>query len=141
MNSSLKEAVIKRDEAAVKQVISSLEGKENWSLVTVIDELLPLALMESNLRFGSFHSVKMALFLRRLALEGYFSRATERELVRVIALELVEREWVSIKADRAGYTKRDTAPSIEKMIEELNEGNVHNAFYYAIGLLEEKPTL
>jgi hypothetical protein len=83
----------------------------------------------------------MTLFLRKLAIEGYFSKATERELARVIALELVEREWVSVNADRAGYAKRDTFSSIEKIIEELNEGNVHNAFYYAIGLLEEKPTL
>ena len=111
MGSKLKEAVILRDGKAVKKAISSLEGKENWSLVTIIDELLPLALMESNLRFGNFHSVKMALFLRRLAVEGYFSKATEREIARVIALELVEREWVSIHADRAGYTKRDTYPS------------------------------
>jgi hypothetical protein len=141
MNSQLKESVIKRDEEAVKNSISSLEGKENWSLVTVIDELLPLALMESNLRFGNFHSVKMALFLRRLAVEGYFSKVTEREIARVIALELVEREWVSIHADRTGYTKRDKSPSLEEIVEELNENNVHNAFYYAIGLLKEKPKL
>ena len=141
MNSQLKESVIKRDEEAVKNSISSLAGKENWSLVTIIDELLPLALMESNLRFGNFHSVKMALFLRRLAVEGYFSKATEREIARVIALELVEREWVSIHADRTGYTKRDKSPSLEEIVEELNENNIHNAFYYAIGLLKEKPTL
>lgn len=141
MSSRLKEAVIKKDEEAVKKAISSLEGKENWSLVIIIDELLPLALMESNLRFGNFHCVKMTLFLRKLAVEGYFSKATERELARVIALELVEREWISIHADRTGYAKRDTPASIEKMIEELNRSNVHNAFYYATGLLKEKPTL
>ena len=69
MSSRLKESVIKRDAESVKKAISSLDGSENWSLVTIIDELLPLALMESNLRFGNFHSVKMALFLRRLAVE------------------------------------------------------------------------
>jgi len=140
MNSILKKAVMNRDEATVKKAISSLEGKTNWSLVTIVDELLPFALMESNLRFGSFHSVKMALFLRRLAIEGYFSKDTERDIARVIALELVEREWVSINADRTFSPKTDISTP-EKILEELSENNVHNAFYYAVGLLKEKPEL
>jgi len=138
MNSQLKEAVVRGDKETVEQLISSLE-QENWSLVTIIDELLPLTLMESNLRFGNFHAVKMALFLRQLTIEGWFSKATERELARVIALETVEREWVGIQANRTGYARRDIEAPAEKLIEELNEGNVHNAFYYALALGEENP--
>jgi hypothetical protein len=138
MSSRLKEAVVQKDEKAVEQLISSLD-QESFSLVTTIDELLPLMLMESNLRFGNFHLAKMALFLRKLAIEGYFSKATEKELARVVALEVVERECVSINASRVGYAKRDISSLAEKMIEELNENNVHNAFYYALGFWQESP--
>ena len=139
MSSQLKEAVVQRDEKAVEQLISPLEGLENWSLVTIIDELLPLLLMESNLRFGNFHAVKMALFLRKLAIEGWFSKSTEKELARVVALEAVEREWIGIQATRTGYAKRDISEPAEKIVEELNRGNVHNAFYYSLALLEVEP--
>ena len=55
MSSRLKEAVARRDKEGVEQIVGSLEGKDNWSLVTIIDELLPLMLMESNLRYGNVH--------------------------------------------------------------------------------------
>jgi hypothetical protein len=138
MSSRLKEAVVGRDEGAVEQTMRSLEGRDNWSLITVIDELVPLMLMESNLRFGNFHSVKMGLFLRRLAVEGYFSRGTEWELARIVALELVRREWVSIRADGMGH-RDDSRASMEQLIEELGRGNAHNAFYCALGLLGDGP--
>ena len=64
MDTQLKEAVIRRDEEAIEQIVSSLRQRDNWSLVTIIDDLLPLLLMESNLRYGSFHKVKMSLILR-----------------------------------------------------------------------------
>ena len=123
MSSRLKEAVVQRDQEKVEQLISSLE-QENWSLVTIIDELLPLILMESNLQFGNFHAVKMAIFLRKLAIEGYFSKATEKELARVIALETVEREWVSIHASRAGYAKRDISSPLVRTYYRRNMGKL-----------------
>jgi hypothetical protein len=139
MSSRLREAVIRRDEEAVEQIISSLDEKDNWSLVTIIDELLPLMLMESNLRYGSFHTVKMNLFLRRLAIEGYFSKATQRALAGLIALETARRDWIGISAARIGYVERNISSLAERMIEQLDRGNVHNAFYYAVALIEEEP--
>lgn len=139
MNSRLREAVIARDEKTLEQIIALLEQKDNWSLITIIDELLPLVLMETNLRYGNFHTVKMTLFLRRLALERYFSKTTERALARLLALEAARRDWVGISADRMGYADRNISNPAEMMIEELDKGNVHNAFYYAIGLMKKDP--
>ena len=85
----------------------------------VIDELLPLVLMETNLRYGSFHTVKMTLFIRELALEQYFSKPTERELARLLALEAAKRDWIGIQADRMGYVDRNV-PSLADII-----GNKH----------------
>ena len=135
MGSQLREAVMRRDAGAVEQCISALQGTDNWSLVSVLDELTPFALMESNLQFGSFHSVKMTLFLRRLAMEGYFSKPTELALARLIARELVDREWVLVQGDRSGYVERDVDAPVEKVIEALDRGNVHNAFFYASGAM------
>ena len=136
MSSGLKQAIIARDEENLEEIISSLKQKDNWSLVTIIDELLPLMLMETNLRYSNFHTVKMNLFLRKLALEGYFSKETEKELLRLIAFEMTERNWVGIYADRENSSKNSSS-SVEGFIRELNRNNVHNAFYYALGLLEK----
>ncbi|MBD3184209.1 hypothetical protein GF312_18130 [Candidatus Poribacteria bacterium] len=139
MISRLKKAIISKDKEYLKQVLSDFEKYNNWSLITVIDDLLPLMLMESNLRYGSFHTVKMNLFLRRLALEGYFSKDTEKEILRLIAFEMAERNWVSITANRIKSAKDEEFSSVEGIagiVKELHRGNVHNAFYYALGLLE-----
>jgi hypothetical protein len=142
MGSRLKEAVIRRDEEAIEQIVSSLKQKSNWSLVTIIDDLLPLLLMQSNLRYGSFHKVKMSLFLRSLAVEGSLSRVTQWELARLIALETARSDWIGVYADGIGYGKRDISSPAERMIEALDRGNSHNAFYYAVALMpEESETL
>lgn len=141
MSSQLQEAIIRRDGKAVEEFALSLEGEGNWSLVTIIDDLLPLMLMESNVRYGNFHSVKMNLFFRRLALEGYFSKTTEIKLARLITREMVTRKWVSIHAERLGYFKQSIFSPLEKLIEEIDQSNVHNAFYYAIGLIDEQPEI
>ena len=133
MSSQLKEAIIKRDENAIKEILSSLDHKDNWSLITIIDELIPMMLMESNLRYGNFHIVKMNLFLRKLALEGYFSKATEKKLVYLIANEMAKREWIVISAEKMGYTKRNTDPPIENLIEQMDRDNIHNLHQYRMG--------
>jgi hypothetical protein len=139
MSSRLREAIISRDKKALKQAISSFTESDNWSFITVIDELLPLMLMESNLRYGSFHTVKMNLFLRRLALEGYFSKETEKRLLKLIAFEMTKRDGVGIYADRRDSIKQDTSSTTERFIKELDKCNVHNAFYYALDLMEKDP--
>jgi hypothetical protein len=139
MGSQLVEAVVRRDREGVDRALSILANTGSWSLITVIDELIPLALMESHLRYGNFHLIKMSLFLRRLAMEGFFSTDTERGVGRVVALEAVSRDWVSVQADRRGYAGGATPLLMNSMLTELDEGNVHNAFHYALGLLEEPP--
>ncbi len=138
MGSQLKKAVIRRDEEAIGEIVSSLKQRDNWSLVTIVDDLLPLLLMESNLRYGSFHKVKMSLFLRKLAVEGRLSRATQWELARLIALETARSDWISVHADGIGYGKRDISSAAERMIEAIDRGNSHNAFYYAVALMPEQ---
>lgn len=139
MSSQLKEAVVRKDESAVERIASSLKHKDNWSLITVVDELLPVLVMESNLRYGSFHKVKMSLFLRSLAVEGYLSKATQWCLARLIALEAARCDWVDIRSDGTGSAKQNISSSAERMIEELDKGNSHNAFYYASALMSEDP--
>ena len=56
MGSQLKKAVIRRDEGTIEEIVSSLKQRDNWSLITVIDDLLPLLLMESNLRYNILHA-------------------------------------------------------------------------------------
>ena len=141
MISRLKDAVIQRDEKKVAQALEALDKSDNWSLVSVIDELALLLLMECNLRYANFHQIKMSLFLRRLALRGYFSKPTERAVARLIALDLVRKSWVRIQAERSAPAPRDVSSLIESMVEELDGGNVHNAFYYASSALEREPEL
>lgn len=74
MSLQLKEAVIRKDENVVEQIASSLKQRDNWSLITIVDELLPLLLMESNLHYASFHKIKMSLFLRSLAIGAIFRK-------------------------------------------------------------------
>jgi hypothetical protein len=141
MSSQLKEAVIRKDENAVAQIVTSLKQRDSWSLITVIDELLPLLLMESNLRYGSFHKVKMSLFLRSLAIEGYLSKATQWNLMRLIVLEAARCDWVDIRSDGTVSSKQNISSPAERMIEELDKGNSHNAFYYATALMSEEPEM
>lgn len=62
MRSKLKDIVINNDVGGLEEYLSILKGRENWSLITFVDELLPYLVMESNLRYGNFHMVKMSLF-------------------------------------------------------------------------------
>lgn len=139
MASKLKELITHRNQKGVEDFISLLPDSDNWSLVSIIDELLPLMLMQANLRFGNFHSAKMNLFLRRLAMEGFFSRKTEREIARVIALEMTEIDWVNIHAGSLGFSQSALLLPEEKILEEMNRGNVHNAFFYACRLFQKRP--
>ncbi|MFW5972233.1 MAG: hypothetical protein ACOCRL_01975 [Bacillota bacterium] len=120
--------------------MSNLQNNDNWSFVSCMDELLPLTLMESNLKYGSFHLVKMSLFLRELSANGYFSKITERKLLDTITNLLIERSWVRVDAKIKGYKEKliysDTA---EIMIDEIHNSNIHNAYYYSIGLLKYSP--
>jgi len=106
----------------------------------LIEDLLPIMLMECNLRYGSFHFVKMSLFLRELSQKSYFGREAELEIARVVLLGLSERHFISLKADSGCYKENEISEkTYEKLIEEINKGNSHNAFYYALGIFENEP--
>ncbi len=136
----MKEAIINRDQESIVNILSSLESNEDWSFVSFIDELLPIMLMEANLKYGSFHTVKMSLFLRKLSTKGHFSKETERKLLSLILNNLVERHWVLLETDTRAY-KDDKIfeNTVEKMIDELHNSNAHNAYYYSTGLLKNNP--
>jgi len=115
---------------------------EKFSLVSLIDSLSPMLVMESNLRFGNFHLIKMNLFIRNLSLRSIFSRETEIALAKVIVLHLYYLEWVQISASPYSHVPESIDAPIVKMLTEIREGNTHNAFFYAnIALKSEKDNL
>jgi len=140
MSSNMANIILTGDINRIEDYIADCRKKDNRLLVTAIHELLPNMVMESNLEYGSFHNVKMSLFLRSLALEGYFSQATELALTEVVMKETAVRESIRIKAESA-RTGKDQPQALEKMLEELEEGNVHNSFYYALQALENEHCL
>ncbi len=137
MRSTIYHAVRSRNRDLVEDYISSLRKMDEWSLVSIIDELTPLALMESNLKYGSFHRIKMALFLRRLAVRGLLSKETEREMARLVSLDLADREWVCISGSRQGLKREPVEDALDTMVIELDNGNAHNAYYYALSSLQQ----
>jgi len=140
MNSPLKNALINHQQERVKKYLNELANNNCFSLASLIEELLPIMLMECNLRYGSFHFVKMCLFLRELSQKKLFSREAELAIAKVVLLGLSERHFINLKADSAGYKEDEISEkTYEKLIEEINKGNSHNAFYYALGILENEP--
>src|SRR6056297_1106352 len=140
MDSPLKKAIMYHQRESVKQYLNELTHDNHFSLASLIEDLLPIMLMECNLRYGSFHFVKMSLFLRELSQKKLFSREAELAIARVVLLGLSERHFISLKADSAGYKEDEISEkTYEKLAEEINKGNSHNAFYYALGILENEP--
>jgi len=140
MFSQLKKAVIDHDLDKVESFLDELKEQENFSLASLIDDLLELMLMECSLRYGSFHFVKMSLFLREFSLKNYFSRQTELKIARVVLLGLAERHFINLEADTGGYKEEKISQkTYDKLAEEINKGNTHNAFYYAVGILNQEP--
>jgi hypothetical protein len=140
MDSQLKKAVINHRQEEIKAYLEELENDSRFSLASLIDELLDLMLMECSLRYGSFHFVKMSLFLRELSQKNYFSRESELEIARVVLLGLSERHFIKLEAYSSGYKEGEVNQrTYAKLAEEINNGNSHNAFYYALGILEYQP--
>jgi len=138
--SKLKQAILDGNQEMIKGLVGEMEPEDNWSLISLIEELSPLMLMESNLTYGSFHLIKMSLFLRELAIKNYFSRETEKQLIKAVALNLSNRHFVKIQSERTGYKEEKAdLDNAKKMMEEIDKGNAHNAYYYALGLLKEQP--
>lgn len=133
--SQLKKAVLNRDMDLLKDITVSIEETEDWDFVSFIDELLPIMLMESNLKYGSFHFVKMSLFLRKMSFNDHFSKDTEWALLKLILNNITERHWVYLKVGLEGYKEdKISGNTAEKMIDELHKSNIHNAYYYSLGL-------
>jgi len=140
MYSQLKKAIVNHQQDKVKEYLKELEADHSFSLASLIEDLLPLMLMECSLRYGSFHFVKMSLFLRELSQNKYFSREAELDIAEVIILGLSERHFISVQADSSGYKEEGVSQkSYDKLAEEINSGNSHNAFYYALGIFENQP--
>jgi len=138
METPLREILVKKDYDLLEKFLSRLEEDRNFSIVSLIDELAPFLVMESNLRFGNFHQIKMNLFLRRLAITGLLNRETQIELSGLIVKEAMERDWVEIKGGflRGGGEQENPLP---KMLEALGAKNIHNAYYYACQAYREEP--
>lgn len=123
---------------AVDEYAASLDT-EAFSLVSLVDELLPQLAFESNLRFGNFHAVKMSTFLRRLARQGVFSSDTQRAVGALILKELIHRDWVSVQADIGVHAANSTHSPADQCYRALQAGNVHNAYFYAAIALQDEP--
>jgi len=140
MDSQLKKAVINHQQEEVEEYLKELETDKSFSLASLIEDLLPLMLMECSLRYGSFHFVKMSLFLRELSQKKYFSRESELEIARIVLLGLSERHFIKLEAGSSGYQENQVnQKTYAKLTEEINNGNSNNAFYYALGILENEP--
>jgi len=137
----LGEAIINNNQKMIQDIIASLELKD-INLTDFVNEMAPIMLTEANLTYGNFHFIKMSLFLSELSLKNYFSDHTEKELTNLLAMNMTERRFVKIKTDRMGY-KEDYADqsTLKKMIEEIDKSNVHNAYYYSLGLLKHEPVM
>ncbi len=139
MYSKLGDAIIENNKKDIRNIISNLADKD-INLTNFVDEFASIMLMETNLSYGNFHFIKMALFLRELSIKDYFTKDTEKELINLLSLNMTERHFVKVEASRVGYMeeKADQA-TLKKMLEELAKGNSHNAYYYSLGLLKYKP--
>lgn len=104
---------------------------ERFSLVTFIDSLTPSLVWESNLRFGSFHLIKMSLFIRNLARRNLFTPETERALAKLILQHLYYLPWSRVSADPLPHTPDPIDKPVERMLSEIEKGNAHNAYLCA----------
>jgi|AntRauTorckE6833_2_1112554.scaffolds.fasta_scaffold01231_11 hypothetical protein len=141
MYSKLGEAIVNKNQKRIKEIIASLDYTD-LNLADFVNEMAPVMLTEANLTYGNFHFIKMALFLRELSINNYFSSFTEKELINLLAINMTERRFIKVEADRIGY-KEDYADqsTLKSMIEEIDKGNIHNAYYYSLGLLKYKPDM
>ncbi|MBD3305790.1 hypothetical protein GF339_05350 [candidate division KSB3 bacterium] len=140
MSSRLLTTVMQHDDKNVQKITATMKNSSTNALLTVIDDFLPLMLMETNLRYGNFHLVKMGLFLRKYAQEQYFSRPTIFLLIRLLSLEMLNRQWMPVQAKLLGRGSYEDAPcTLEEMFHALEHHNVHNALYYGVRLLKNQP--
>lgn len=115
------------------KLISYMDGlnPDRFSLITFVDDLVPALVMESNLNFGSFHLIKMSLFLRNLSNRGVFSAETEKALAKLILQHLFYLEWIRVSADSLPHALEPIEHLLEEMLSEIADGNAHNAYLYA----------
>lgn len=138
METSLRAILAKKDVALLEELMDRMESEKNFSLTSIVDELMPFLVMEANLQYGSFHQVKMNLFLRRLAGAGYFSHPTQVKLARLILKEAMNSNWIEVRGGflQGGAPEQDT---LGKMLQSLGEKNAHNAFFYAGQAYRDNP--
>ena len=131
----------KHEVASLVNYVDDLDP-EHFSLITFIDSLVPELVMESNLRFGSFHLVKMSLFIRNLSKRGVFSSETEIELAKLVIQHLYHLEWISVSADSLSHAADPVTDPLGEMLSEIADNNAHNAYFYASqAFFEDKQAL
>ncbi len=135
MQHTLMKMMNAKEPDALETYLSEID--DSWSFLTFVDELIPALVMESNLQFGSFHLIKMSLFLRNLSRRRIFSFDTEKAVAGVILRHLYYLEWIQISANAHVHAPDPVENPIENMIEEIEDGNVHNAYFYALVALRE----
>jgi len=64
LSSILRQYILNKNQKQIQEYVKNLKEEGNWSLISFVDELVPLLLMECNLKYSNFHLVKMSLFLR-----------------------------------------------------------------------------
>ncbi len=130
MHTKIDQLLEQRDPDKLDEYVNSM-NQTRWSFMTFVDSLIPYLSMESNLRFGNFHGVKMALFLRNLSRTGNFTRETEQAVAQVVLKELFYRDWVRISAAPLSHSPEVIEDPVRDMLSEIRDGNTHNAFFYA----------
>ncbi|MDW7656897.1 MAG: hypothetical protein SCM11_06955 [Bacillota bacterium] len=136
MTTELMRLMRQKDPDDLAAYLDSLNG-EHFSLVTLVDALSPFLVMESNLRFGSFHLIKMSLFLRKLSQSGLLSQATEIALAKVVVQHLYYLEWIELSVSPFVHSPDPIDAPLDSMLKEIKKGNAHNAYFYAALALQE----
>lgn len=138
LTSRLKKLLLNRDQEEAEKFISRLHRDNSWSAISFIDEMLPLLLFQSNLKYGNFHQVKMALQLRHLLRSGKLSRPTQRAVMKLLIEEGLRESRINVEAGEIALAEKKEDP-LSSMLEELSHHSLHNAFYYALQAYEENP--
>ena len=138
LTSRLRKLLLGRDQEEAKKFIDRLYQDNNWSAISFIDEMLPLLLFQSNLKYGNFHQVKMTLQIRHLLRLGRLSPPTQREVMKLLLNECLRESRINVQAGEIALAERKDEP-LTSMLQELSNHSLHNAFYYALQAFEENP--
>ncbi len=133
------QGLISSDGSDAAKAVERLSSGKPGYLITLIDQLLPMLAMESNLRFGSFHAIKMALYVRDVGRRGLFTRASEQAVAELLIREARHRLFAPFEAGPLPGHSAAPKNTWADFHGCLRDGNVHNGYYYASHALAEDP--